>query len=141
MKRFLAFFLTAVFGFTITVSARPAEGPESWEGLPTVSCMCICEDHLNQTALLIPGDINRDGDIGAADALLVLQCATHPLSVYNRYKKAGACMALYVADVDNDTNIDAVDALYILQYAVGSREAFAASPAIPDATYYEEPQW
>lgn len=141
MKRFLAFFLMAVFPFTLPVSARQAERPESWEGLPTVSCRCICEDHLNQTALLIPGDIDRDGDIGAADALLVLQCATHPHFVYNRYKEAGACMALYVADVDNNKSIDAVDALYTLQYAVGSREAFAVSPAIPDATYYEEPQW
>ncbi len=139
MKRFLALFLIVVLSFTMTVSARQVELPENWEGLPTVQGRCICEDHLNQTALLVPGDINRDGDINAADALLILQCATNPLSVYNRYKRAGACMARYVADLDGDENINAVDALYVLQYAVGKRDRFEVSLAIPDVTFYEPP--
>lgn len=56
-----------------------------------------------------PGDINGDGFITAADALLVLQASTDKITL-----NAGQQAA---ADVDGNQAVTAADALLILQYA------------------------
>lgn len=53
------------------------------------------------------GDVNGDGSIGAADALMVLQAAAQIIKLED----------ISYADVNKDGNVTAADALQILQYA------------------------
>lgn len=55
------------------------------------------------------GDVNGDGDVTAADALMALQAATGKISLTDKQEKA--------ADVDGTAGVTANDALQILQYA------------------------
>ncbi len=57
------------------------------------------------------GDVNEDGQVTAADALLTLQHATQKTALENQ--------SVTLADFDGDGSITAVDALQILQIAVG----------------------
>ncbi len=62
------------------------------------------------------GDLNRDGKITAADALMTLQIAVGKLQPDEEQAKA--------ADVDGESGVTVRDALLILQYAVGKIERF-----------------
>lgn len=62
------------------------------------------------------GDVNKDGKINSADALLVLQYSVGSITL-NDEKKA-------LADVNNDKKINSADALKILQYSVGTINKF-----------------
>ncbi len=64
------------------------------------------------------GELNGDGIVNAADALLVLRHAVG--------KSALSQQAQALADVTGDGRIDATDALYILRYAVGRLDRFPA---------------
>lgn len=64
------------------------------------------------------GDLNNDGDIAAADALLALQAATDKITLNDDPMKA--------ADVDGKTGITANDALLILQRATQKISGFPA---------------
>ena len=57
------------------------------------------------------GDINTDGKINSADALLVLQSSTGIITLTDTQK--------LLADVNKDGKINSTDALLILQYATG----------------------
>lgn len=57
------------------------------------------------------GDPNQDGEINAADALLVLQHSVELIQL-NAVQQA-------VTDVDASGSLNALDALYILQHSVG----------------------
>ena len=57
------------------------------------------------------GDVNQDGSINSADALLVLQFSVGNIFLNNAQQKA--------ADVNCNNSIDSADALKILQYSVG----------------------
>ena len=57
------------------------------------------------------GDVNGDGAVNAADALLVLQCAVGKADFDFPQKKA--------ADVNRNGVVEAADALLILQHTVG----------------------
>ncbi|MGI6263895.1 MAG: dockerin type I repeat-containing protein [Acutalibacteraceae bacterium] len=58
-----------------------------------------------------PGDVNMDGDITAADALLALQAATEKVLLSDQQRR--------YADVDDDGSVTAADALMILQISTG----------------------
>lgn len=62
------------------------------------------------------GDVNMDGSINSADALLVLQHSVGSITL-NSEKQA-------LADVDNNGKINSSDALKILQYSVGAINKF-----------------
>ena len=62
------------------------------------------------------GDLNRDGKITAADALMTLQIAVGKLQPDEEQAKA--------ADVDGEDGVTATDALLILQYVVGKIKKF-----------------
>lgn len=62
------------------------------------------------------GDVNNDGAINSADALLVLQNAVGSKTLTSAQKTA--------ADVTKDGTINSADALKILQYAVGQIKSF-----------------
>ena len=62
------------------------------------------------------GDINTDGKINSADALLVLQLSTGKITLTDTQK--------LLADVNKDGKINSADALYILQYATGKISSF-----------------
>lgn len=62
------------------------------------------------------GDINTDGKINSADALLVLQSSTGVITLTDTQK--------LLADVNNDEKINSTDALLILQYATGKITSF-----------------
>lgn len=62
------------------------------------------------------GDLNHDGKITAADALMTLQISVGKLQPDEEQAKA--------ADVDGEDGVTATDALLILQYAVGKIEKF-----------------
>lgn len=63
-----------------------------------------------------PGDVDANGQITAADALLVLQAATGKITLTEVQHAA--------ADVNGDTNVTAADALLVLQYATGKIKDF-----------------
>lgn len=63
-----------------------------------------------QEKAVVYGDINNDGDINAADALMALQHSVRLIKLDEAQSIA--------ADVDGSGQIDASDALYILQYSV-----------------------
>lgn len=62
------------------------------------------------------GDINADGKINSADALLVLQSSTGVITLTDTQK--------LLADVNEDGKINSTDALLILQYATGKITSF-----------------
>lgn len=62
------------------------------------------------------GDVNEDGQITAADALLVLQAATGKINLNQTQQTA--------ADVDADGSVVSLDALLTLQYATGKIKDF-----------------
>lgn len=62
------------------------------------------------------GDVNGDGSINSADALLVLQCSVGSVTLSAEQKKR--------ADVNKDSSINSADALKILQYSVGAITKF-----------------
>lgn len=62
------------------------------------------------------GDINTNGKINSADALLVLQSSTGVITLTDTQK--------LLADVNEDGKINSTDALLILQYATGKITSF-----------------
>lgn len=62
------------------------------------------------------GDVNNDGSINSADALLVLQSSVGSKTLTSAQKTA--------ADVTKDSKINSADALKILQYSVGQIKSF-----------------
>lgn len=62
------------------------------------------------------GDINTDGKINSADALLVLQSSMGVITLTDTQK--------LLADVNKDGKINSTDALLILQYATGKITSF-----------------
>ena len=64
------------------------------------------------------GDINADGSVNAADALLALQDSVRLITLEGD--------GMLAADVNGDQNINAADALLILQYSVRLISAFPA---------------
>ena len=84
------------------------------------------------------GDVNMDGQINAADALLVLKHAVGKTVLSDE--------AQFYGDANCDDTLDAVDALWILQAAVGLRtlpekeqEEPNVTPTTPTPTDPEEP--
>jgi len=69
---------------------------------------------LSGNHLLVPGDVNGDGSITLADAILVLQ-------ITSRVTPTGQTIA-NTADVNNDGMIGMAEAIYILQTMAGIRE-------------------
>ncbi len=65
------------------------------------------------------GDVDENGDVNAADALLALQIATQKVTPSDTQTKA--------ADVDGGTGVTANDALVILQYATKKISQFPAA--------------
>lgn len=63
------------------------------------------------------GDVNDDGSINSADALLVLQCSVGNKTLNDSQRSA--------ADVNGDSSINSADALKILQYSVGNITDFS----------------
>ncbi len=62
------------------------------------------------------GDVNKDGRINSADALLVLQYSVGNAKLSSEQ--------ITLADVNNDKRVNSADALKILQYAVGQINKF-----------------
>ncbi len=113
MKQWIAVLLTLTLLLTPMTAAAQTES-----NTPPV------ENDLATTPVIM-GDVSRDGNIGADDALRVLQsCVGKIISFdpHDRYNDApGAGIA---ADVDGDGDIRAADALQILQKVVGKIDRF-----------------
>lgn len=62
------------------------------------------------------GDVNKDGKINSADALLVLQSSVGSINLDSEKKT--------LADVNRDGKVNSADALKILQFSVGSITKF-----------------
>lgn len=71
---------------------------------------------LEEAAKVTMGDIDGNGKIDAADALMALQHSVQLISLNDKQQIA--------ADVDKNGKIDAADALKILQYSVGLIQQF-----------------
>lgn len=93
--------------------------------LPLVPCDCFCAEHLNGTALYIPGDPSKDGEINALDALIVLRAAVgkSPAS-FPEFTSGRYCCSEWVRNVNIQLGADARDALSILKYSVGKIDGF-----------------
>ena len=74
------------------------------------------KDGLEHKPAVVLGDINGDGHINAADALLALQAATHKITLTPAQAAA--------ADVDGKDGVTAGDALLILQFATQKISSF-----------------
>lgn len=72
------------------------------------------------------GNVNDDGSIDTADAVLTLQYAA---GLIDR-----SALNTAAADVNGDGSIDTADAVLILQYAAGLIDRFPAQPSEPPAT-------
>ncbi len=73
-----------------------------------------------KTPVVLLGDVDKDGNVAAADALLALQIATGKIAPDATQKTA--------ADVDGKDGVTANDALLILQYATRKITVFPAEP-------------
>lgn len=62
------------------------------------------------------GDVNNDGDVDAADALMILQASVGLRALTTNEKE--------IADVNGDGYVDAADAILILRYNAGLVDAF-----------------
>ncbi|MGI6264788.1 MAG: Ig-like domain-containing protein [Acutalibacteraceae bacterium] len=76
---------------------------------------------LPQDGGFLLGDVDGDGDVDAADALMALQAATGKITL-----TVGQTQA---ADVDGSGDVTAADALAILQFATGKITVFPAQQA------------
>ena len=128
MKRFVCLLLITIIFLSFPVSAREIAYPEDNGNLPVVETYCYCTDHMDGSAVMVPGDVNRDHKITAVDALYVLKQAV-PVIPSIRFK--GICQSAWVNDVNADGFINAYDALMILQYAIGKIDSFERSPTMP----------
>lgn len=128
MKRFVCLLLITIISLSFPVSAREIAYPEDNEDLPLVNDYCWCPDHIDGSAPLVPGDVNRDHKITAVDALYVLRLAIGRIPPVIA---EGTCRSTWVNDVNADGYCNANDALMILQYAVGKINSFERSPAKP----------
>ena len=90
MKKILAFLLCAVMTLSVCVAAFPAHAADN------------CTDGIT------PGDVNGDGYIDAADALLCLRTSVGLITLTPEQEAA--------ADVNHDGLVDAGDAILILRY-------------------------
>ncbi len=95
--------VTAVGLGTATITAETQDGGFKAECIVTVST----------TAL--KGDVNYDGDVDAADALIVLKADVRLTTLTTAQKK--------IADVNGDGETDAADAILILKYNAGLIES------------------
>jgi len=84
---------------TATITATTQDGGFKAECIVTVSTTAVA------------GDVNYDGDVDAADALLVLKADVR-LTTLTTAQKA-------IADVNSDGEVDAADAIWILKYNAG----------------------
>ena len=75
--------------------------------------VAVCEDRVSD---YFYGDVNRDGSVTAADALLTLQYAVKKVDLENEQ--------LYLADVNGSGRVISSDALLILQFVVKKLEKF-----------------
>ena len=69
-----------------------------------------------EAAALAPGNVDGQGEVTAADALMVLQAATSKITLSAEQTAA--------ADVDGEAGVTSADALMILQYATQKIDAF-----------------
>lgn len=85
---------------------------------------------LANASTVIPGDVDGDGNVKAADALLALKAATGAVTLTAEQMQS--------ANVDGKTGVSAVDAMMILQAAAGkvslSGAAVSAAAITPDDT-------
>ena len=121
--------------------------PEANPGLTTLSLEAVLKDEEGQVlpstsspggidvVVGLPGDLDDDGQISAADAIRVLRHAV------GLEELAG--LALNMADVNGDGGVDAGDAVLILRMAVGLIDSFpergVAKPLAAAALELEEP--
>lgn len=77
-------------------------------------------------ALVSFGDVNDDGTVDTADAVLTLQYAAELID--------GRALNTAAADVNGDGAIDTADAVLILQYAAELIDRFPAQPAESETT-------
>lgn len=88
------------------------------KGATAQPLMTLALELLQQTenSLCVLGDVDENGKVEAADALLALQAATGKIHLSGRQQAA--------ADVDGQPGVMAADALMILQYATKKITAF-----------------
>ncbi len=118
MKQWIAVLLTLTLLLTPMTAAAQTESDT-----PPV------ENDLATTPVIM-GDVSRNGNIGAEDALRVLKSCVGKISFdpHDHYNDApGAGIA---ADVDGDGHINAADALQILQKVVGKIDRFPVDAAL-----------
>lgn len=72
-----------------------------------------------EAAALAPGNVDGQGEVTAADALMVLQAATSKITLSAEQTAA--------ADVDGEAGVTSADALMILQYATQKIDAFPST--------------
>jgi hypothetical protein len=100
---------------TLTAAPEPGNTFTGWSGggcSGTGSCVVTMDAAKSATAMfVIKGDINLDGTVNLADAILIFQVMSRALPTsINR-----------VADTNNDGKLGVADAIYILQKAAGMR--------------------
>lgn len=128
MKKALCFvlLLCVLLQSTGVVLARevPVADPND-PSYPLVVCDCFCTEHQNGTDLYIPGDLTKDGDINALDALMVLRSAVGMSpSRFPEFASGKYCCSEWVRNVDTEGGADAKDALELLKYSVGKVNGF-----------------
>ena len=124
MAKYAARAICDVFGMAFidpyyvepTPEPQPQPAPEPATPQPTIP-----ETPVNdREEVIIPkippttalkGDINKDGQVTAADALLALQATVHKITLTPEQIAA--------ADMNNDGELSAAEALYILRASVG----------------------
>ena len=135
MKRMIAFCLLMVIAsaLVLPVLARETPAPPAAEETQVVPCDCFCPEHKDGSALYIPGDPDKNGQVNAADALSVLRHCVGAGWQYRfpEYASGRQCCAIYCNDVSGDEVANAKDALLILQYAVGKIDSFPRAASRP----------
>lgn len=137
MRKALCFMLLlcVLLQSTSLVLARevPVTDPNN-SSYPLVVCDCYCAEHQNGTALYIPGDLTKDGDINALDALMVLRLAvSKPPSSFPEFASGKYCCSQWVSNVDTQQGANAKDALELLKYSVGKGNGFTQGITRPIA--------